>query len=477
MTHIYPLLINGSWVSGEGRKTEPVINPATEETVGQVTHTTAADLDRALTAMADGADTWRRTSAFDRSKLLRRTADLIRRDGEELAHMITVEQGKPLFESRGEVTNSADMLDWFAEEARRAYGRLIPPRDPQFQQMVFRVPVGPVAALCAWNAPVMTPSRKMAPALAAGCPVIVKGSEETPGATVALFRLFEEAGVPPGVINLVFGDPPMISDHLLTSPVIRKVTFTGSVPVGKMLAAKAGANMKQMTMELGGHSPVLVFEDTDVDAVAAAAVKAKFRNAGQICFSPTRFYVQDAVFGDFTSAFTEKANALQIGNGLDDNTEMGPLTNARRLESIRDMVTDAEQRGISVATGGKRHGNKGYFWEPTILLDAGDDAVVSNDEPFAPIAIVNRFSDRNEAISKANRLPYGLAAYAFTRSIDNSAAVMDGIESGTMAINHFQVTIPETPFGGVKDSGIGREGGSEGLEPFLVSKFVSQIPA
>ena len=469
MTTTYKLYIAGKWVSGEGRHTDPVLNPATEEITGHATHATAEDLQAALAAAEAGWEAWRRQSAFDRSKLLRKAADLVRRDAEKLARLVTLEQGKPLVESRAEAANSADMLDWFAEEGRRAYGRIIPPRDPAYHQLAYKFPIGPVAALCAWNAPVQTPIRKLAPALAVGCPVIVKGSEETPGATIALFELIEEAGFPPGIVNLVFGDPPMISDHLLGSPVIRKVTFTGSVPVGKMLAAKASANMKQMTMELGGHSPVIVFDDADIPAVAAGAVKAKFRNAGQICFSPTRFYVQDSVYDAFAEAFVEGAAALKLGDGLEPDTQMGPLTNMRRMESVASMVGDARARGIEVATGGKRHGNTGYFWEPTILLHAGEEADVSNNEPFAPIATVDRFSDRADVIAKANRLGFGLASFAFSRSIDNANAVIDGVESGTMAINNFQITIPETPFGGVKDSGIGREGGSEGLEPFLVS--------
>lgn len=473
MEKTYELFVGGKWVSGDGRNTEPVINPATEEITGHVTHATANDLQIALDAMAACWDDWRHQSAFDRSKLIRKAADLVRRDAEDLAREITIDQGKPLHESRGEVANTADMLDWFAEEGRRAYGQIIPPRDHRMHQLAYKTPIGPVAALCAWNAPVQTPVRKLAPALAVGCPVIVKGSEETPSATIHLFKLLEEAGFPPGTVNLVFGDPPMISDHLLTSPVIRKVTFTGSVPVGQMLAAKAAANMKQMTMELGGHSPAIVFDDADIEQVVAGAIKMKYRNAGQICFTPSRFYVHDGVFDAFADAMIRGSRALKLGDGLDPATQMGPLTNSRRMESVQSMVEDAKARGISVATGGKRHGNKGYFWEPTILLDVGEEADVANQEPFAPIAIIDRFTDRDEVIARSNRLGFGLSAFAFTRSIDNATAIMDGVEAGTMAINNFQITIPETPFGGVKDSGIGREGGAEGLEPFLVTKYVS----
>lgn len=474
VANLRALYIDGEWIEGGGRVLEPVIDPATEEVVAHVTHATAGDLDRALAAVAREAARWRRTSAFERSKILRKAADILRGRSEMLARLITVEQGKPLHESRGEVAGSADMLDWFAEEGRRAYGRVIPARSHEMTQIAYKVPIGPVAAFCAWNAPLNTPARKVGGALAAGCPIIVKGSEETPGATIEFVRAFEEAGLPAGVLNLVFGDPPMISDHLINAPVIRKVTFTGSVPVGRMLAVKAAAHAKAMTMELGGHSPVLVFADADIDRVADGAVKAKYRNAGQICYSPTRFYVETPVYDAFVEAFTARAAALRVGSGLADGTEMGPMTNARRIAAMRDLVGDAEARGATVRTGGKRRGNSGYFWEPTVVTDVPLDADIVNKEPFGPVAILDRFSSAEEGIRLANRLPYGLAAYLFTDSAAVTRTVTEELETGTLAINNFQITVPETPFGGVKDSGLGREGGAEGLDSFLVTKFVSQ---
>ena len=467
------LYVDGKWIAGGGRRLEPVLDPASEEVVSEVTHARAGDLDAALAAVEREAARWRRTGALERSTILRGAASLIRTRGEQIARLISLEQGKPLRESRGEVAGSADMLDWFAEEGRRAYGRVIPARSSAFTQMAFKTPIGPVAAFCAWNAPLNTPARKVGAALAAGCPIIVKGSEETPGATIEFVRAFEEAGLPAGVLNLVFGDPPMISGHLIGSPVIRKITFTGSVPVGRMLAGKASALGKAVTMELGGHSPVLVFGDADIEAVAAGAVTAKFRNAGQICYSPTRFYVEDRIHDAFVAAFARRAETLVVGNGLVEETQMGPMTNARRIAAMQALTDDAVARGARLETGGTRIGDRGYFWSPTVLSGVPHDADAATTEPFGPLAVFNRFSTRAEAIGLANRLPFGLAAYLFTDSAATIRAVIDEVETGTLAVNNFQITIPETPFGGVKDSGQGREGGSEGLDPFLVTKYVS----
>jgi len=471
---MYPmpsLFIAGEWMNAAARITEPVINPATEEVLGQLPHATIDDLDRALAAAQAAFKIWRRVAPYDRAKVLRKAADLLRERAEAIAVSITLEQGKPLAESRGEVAVSADTLDWFADEGRRAYGRLIPARSASTEMRVLREPVGPVAAFCAWNAPMANPVRKLAPALAAGCSVILKASEETPAGAMALAKALDDAGLPKGALNLVFGVPDEISKYLIASDVIRKVTFTGSVPVGKLLATRAAAAMKQMTMELGGHSPVFVFEGADIEKAAQAAVVIKFRNAGQICFSPSRFYVQDRIYEKYFSAFAARAKSIAVGDGMRDGTQMGPLANARRVKAMAAFVDDAKAHGATVVAGGERAGNRGYFWAPTLIADAPDDSQIATQEPFGPIATIGRFGDLDDAIRIANRLPYGLAAYAFTPSIAIINDFIANVDSGTVGINSFQVVLPETPFGGVKDSGIGREGGAEGIEPYLVSKF------
>lgn len=467
------LFIDGGWRRGEGRVLEPVIDPATGEQVDLLPHASGTDLDDALTAAGRAFPQWRRTSSYDRAAILRRAAAILRRDLDRIAARVTRENGKPFAESRNETASSADMLDWFADEGRRAYGRLTPPRAVGQELTVLRVPVGPVAAFCAWNAPVQTPMRKIAPALAAGCTIIVKGSEEVPAGLVEIAAAFAQAGLPPGVLNVVFGVPPTVSDHIIASPVIRKITFTGSVPVGKLLAAKAASDMKHVTMELGGHSAAFVFDDADPAEVAAQAVKAKFRNAGQICYAPTRFYVCERHYTSFVSEFTRLTAALRVGPGWEASTEVGPLTNQRRLEAVDRLVQDAVSRGARALTGGGRVGEAGFFYAPTLLSDVPDGARVMNEEPFGPIATVGRFNEVDQAVTLANKLAYGLAAYIFTQSRTTVLKFLDGVESGTVGVNTFQITLPETPFGGVKDSGLGREGGSEGLDAYLTTKFVS----
>jgi succinate-semialdehyde dehydrogenase/glutarate-semialdehyde dehydrogenase len=467
------LYIDGAWRSGGGRTTEPVIDPATERQVGAVPHATARDLDDALAAADRAWPAWRRTSSYDRAAILGRAAAVLRREADRIAARITAEQGKTLTEARNETLNSAEMLGWFADQGRRAYGRLVPSRALHHDLAVHKVPVGPIAAFCAWNAPVQTPMRKIAPALAAGCTIIVKGSEEVPAGLVEIAAAFDEAGLPAGVLNVVYGVPAAISEHLIASPIIRKIAFTGSVPVGKHLASMAAAEMKLATMELGGHSPVFVFDDADPVAVAEAAVKAKFRNAGQICYAPTRFYICDRHYAVFAETLARLAKDLRVGPGDDPTSEIGPLTNARRLAAVEALVADAVARGARLLAGGRRIGVRGFFYEPTVLADVPDSARAMTEEPFGPIAMLNRFGGVEEAVSLANRLEYGLAAYAFTHDRRTALAFLRGIESGTVGINTFQVTVPETPFGGVKDSGIGREGGSEGLEAYLTTKLVS----
>jgi succinate-semialdehyde dehydrogenase/glutarate-semialdehyde dehydrogenase len=398
----------------------------------------------------------------------------LRERADAIAPVMTREHGKPLAEARGEVVSGADIFDWFAEEARRTYGRVIPARSDVVQQFVVKEPVGPVAAFTPWNFPINQAARKVAAALAAGCSVILKGPEETPASCAALAQALADAGLPAGVLNLVFGMPADISSYLIPHKTIRKVSFTGSVPVGKHLAALAGQHMKRVTMELGGHSPAIVFADADVEVAAKILSSNKFRNAGQICVSPTRFLVHETLYEPFVDRFVAAAKAVKIGDGATAGVTMGPLATARRVEAMEGFIADAVGKGATVRTGGRRIGNKGCFFEPTVLTDVPTDARVMNEEPFGPIALMLPFRTFEEAVAEANRLPYGLAAYAYTRSVKTAAAVAAAFESGTVSINHHGLAPIETPLGGVKDSGYGSEGGAEAIEAYLVTKFVTQ---
>ena len=468
------LHIGGKWRAAADGRTFDVINPATEEVIGKLAHASKADLDVALDAAAAGFAVWRKVSTYERSKIMRKAADLIRERSETTARLMTTEQGKPLAEARIEIMGSADVIDWFAEEGRRTYGRVIPARTAGVYQLSTREPVGVVAGFTPWNFPMSQAVRKISAALAAGCAFILKGPEETPASCAELVRAFVDAGTPAGVVQLVFGVPAEISEYLIPHPVIRKISFTGSTAVGKHLAALAGTYMKRATMELGGHAPAIIFNDADLDNAAKILAGSKFRNAGQVCVAPTRFIVQQEVYEPFLDRFVQAAEALKLGNGLEDGTTMGPLANDRRVAAMESLVGDAIQKGGKVRTGGKRSGNKGYFFEPTVLTDLAPDARVLHEEPFGPLALFMPFGTFDEAIAEANRLPYGLAAYAYTRSASTATAVGAGIESGMVGINHHGLALPETPFGGVKDSGYGSEGGAEGLEPYVVTKFITQ---
>jgi succinate-semialdehyde dehydrogenase/glutarate-semialdehyde dehydrogenase len=473
---MYPgtlLFIDGVWRESAGRRSIDVINPATGDIIGQVAHAGIADLDEALAAAAKGFRHWRKVSAFERGKILRRAADLLRQRVDLIAEIMTLEQGKPIAEARMELLMSADILDWSAEEARRTYGRLIPARVPSVTQSVTREPVGPVAAFTPWNFPVSQVARKVAAALSVGCSMILKAPEETPASPAELVRALADAGLPAGVLNLVYGTPAEISEHLIPHPTIRKVSFTGSVPVGKHLAALAGRHMKRATMELGGHAPAMVFADADVAAASATLAGSKFRNAGQVCVSPTRFLVQEQVLDEFVDRFVAHSRALKVGDGRDPDTRMGPLVNARRQGAVEELVAEAAQRGAKVATGGNRIGNKGSFYEPTVLTGVDRGMRIMNEEPFGPVAMVMPFRDLEEVVAEANRLPFGLAAYAFSRSAGTVAALSEGVETGMMTVNHLGLALPETPFGGVKDSGYGSEGGPEALDAYLTTKFVT----
>jgi len=468
------LFIDGEWTKAAGGRSIPVVNPATGETIGTVAHADKSDLDRALEAADKGFRQWRKVSAFDRSKIMRKAANLLRERAEAIAPLLTMEQGKPLGDSRGEALAGADVIDWFAEEARRAYGRVIPARAEGVYQLVVKEPVGPVAAFTPWNFPINQVVRKLSCALAAGCSIIVKAPEETPAAPAELIRCFADAGVPSGVINLVYGVPAEISEYLIPHPIIRKMSFTGSTAVGKQLAAIAGAHMKRVTMELGGHAPSIVFDDADVDLAARLLATNKLRNAGQVCVSPTRLLVQESVYNDFVGKFTEGVKAARIGDGMESGTQMGPMANERRITAMETFIGDAVQKGAKLNTGGNRIGNKGNFFEPTVLTDVPMDARIMNEEPFGPVAVIAPFKSFDDVVEEANRLPYGLAAYAYTRSAKTAQAVAAAVETGMISINHHGLALPEVPFGGVKDSGYGSEGGSEAIEAYLNTKFVTQ---
>ncbi len=474
---MYPdvkLFIDGQWTDAADGRTLAVENPATGEVVGTVAHAGQSDLDRALEAAQKGFEAWRQVSAFERAKVLRKAADLMRERVDAIAPLMTLEQGKVLAEAKLETTIAADVIDWNAEEARRTYGRVIPARAGNVYQMVIKEPVGPVAAFTPWNFPIMQAVRKIACALAAGCSIIVKAAEETPASPAELVRCFADAGVPDGAVNLVYGVPAEISEYLIPHPVIRKISFTGSTVVGKHLAAMAGQYMKRATMELGGHAPSIVFDDADVDVAVSVLHANKQRNAGQVCVSPTRFLVQEGVYDQFVGKLTERMQAIQVGDGMDADSDMGPMANTRRITAMEEFIGDAVKQGGTLRTGGNRIGNKGNFFEPTVLTDVPTDARIMNEEPFGPVAVISPFQTFDDVVAEANRLPYGLAAYAYTGSAKTAQDLATSVESGMLSINHHGIALPETPFGGVKDSGYGSEGGAEAIEAYLTPKFVTQ---
>jgi succinate-semialdehyde dehydrogenase/glutarate-semialdehyde dehydrogenase len=468
------LLIDGQWLSGEGRATVPVINPATEEVLGHLPLATKADLDRALAAAERAWPVWRAKPPGERGRILHKAAELLRERAPLLAWLATIEEGKTLPESRIEAGMAAEIFTWYAEEGRRAYGRVLPQRLSGVRMTVVKEPIGPVAGFAPWNFPLGNPSRKLGAALGGGCSCIVKPAEETPACAIVIAQALIDAGVPAGVINVVFGVPSEVSHHLLTSPVIRAMSFTGSVPVGKELAKLSAEGMKRTTMELGGHAPVLVFDDVDVEAVLDLAVAAKFRNAGQVCVSPTRFYVHQAIYERFVAGFTARASALQVGDGLIEGNRMGPLAHERRAPVVQAFIDDAVRCGGTLHTGGRPIAGKGYFFEPTVLSGVPETARIMNEEPFGPIAIINPFTEFDAVIRQANRLPYGLAAYAFTQSAKRVNLLGEQIEAGMIGINSFTIAVPESPFGGVKESGHGSEEGIEGLDAVMVTKFITE---
>jgi succinate-semialdehyde dehydrogenase/glutarate-semialdehyde dehydrogenase len=467
--------IDGSWVKPSGDKTQDVMNPATSKAIGTLGHVSKGDLDKAIAAADKGFKTWRKVSAFERGKILRKAADLVRARTDEIAKVLTMEEGKVLMEAKVEVASAADIIDWYAAEGQRAYGRIIPARADGVRNLVTMEPIGVVAGFSPWNFPVTQAVRKIAASLAAGCSIIIKCPEETPGSPIGLVKCFADAGVPAGVVNLVYGVPAEISEYLIPHPAIRKISFTGSVPVGKHLNALAASHMKRATMELGGHSPVMVFDDADVAGAAKLMGAFKYRNAGQVCISPTRFFVHEKVYDDFVGKFIDIAKKTKVGDGLEPDSRMGPLANPRRITAIEGFINDALEKGAKAEAGGKRIGNQGNFFEPTVLTEVPDNARIMNEEPFGPVAVMLRFKETDEMLERANKLPYGLASYAFTKDAKTAGKVADAIEAGMITINHMGLALPETPFGGTKDSGFGHEGGVEGLQVYMQPKFVSHL--
>ena len=467
------LFIAGEWQDAADGKTLAVFNPATGLEIGRVAHAGIPDLDRALAAAQKGFEVWRDVPAFERAKIMRRAAALMRERAADIGAVLTQENGKPLPEAKGEAMAAADIIEWFADEGMRVYGRIVPPRDLRGTAHVIKQPVGPVAAFTPWNFPVNQVVRKLSAALATGNSIIVKAPEETPASPAALIRAFVDAGVPAGVVQLVYGVPSQISEYLIPHPIIRKITFTGSTPVGKQLAALAGQHMKRATMELGGHAPVIVCEDADIDLAIKTAGGAKFRNAGQVCISPTRFLVAKPIVEEFTKKFVAQAEKFAPADGLSEGARMGPLANERRVSAMQALTDDAVKRGGTVATGGARVGSAGNFWAPTILAHVPLEADIFNQDPFGPMAVVHGFDTLDQALTEANRLPFGLAGYAFTQSLKNAHQIAERLEVGLLWINQPAAAWPELPFGGVKDSGYGSEGGPEALEAYLTTKSVS----
>jgi succinate-semialdehyde dehydrogenase/glutarate-semialdehyde dehydrogenase len=469
--HLYPelqLFIAGEWVSAGSRKTEDVLNPATGEVLGKLPHATQEDLDRALEATEKGFKVWSSMLPEQRSAILRKAADILRANGEQVTRVASMESGKPLAQSRIELHMSTDIFDWYAEEGRRAYGRVLPQRQAGSRMLVIRQPIGPVAGFTPWNFPQGNPARKLGAALGAGCSVILKAAEDTPASALLMARALQEAGVPDGVVNLVFGVPGEVCPYILRSGVVRALSFTGSIPVGKELMKICAEKMVRTTMELGGHAPVLVFEDADM------AVLSKYRNGGQVCVSPTRFYVHESLHAAFVEGFTKRVARMKVGNPLDESNDMGPMIHQRRRDAVDALIKDAVAHGAVLNTGGEPIEGPGFFYQPTVLSNVPDSARIMNEEPFGPVALINAFQDFDEVVARANRLPYGLAAYAFTDSAKRVKLLGERLEAGMIGINSFQISGPESPFGGIKESGHGSEEGTEGLDVCMITKFISE---
>lgn len=469
----YSQYISGSFRQGTSENTYDVLNPTTAESLGQLIFTSPTDIEEAIQSAKQAYIIWSKTTAYDRSLKIRQIANLMYARVDELAEQITLELGKPFAEARKEVQTAAEIFEWASEESRRIYGKTIPPRTANIKQTIVYEPVGVVAAFSGWNAPAITPARKISAALAAGCSIVIKPSEETAGIALKIVQIIDELDLPKGLVNMVFGNPEEISNILCESSDIAMITFTGATSIGKSLAEKASKHLKKLTLELGGHAPVIICEDVDVEKVAKAAVAAKYRNAGQVCTSPTRFLIHQSIFTTFSKKFAEYAKQIKVGNPFDAQTQMGPLKNVRRLNAIDQLVQNARELGVEISAGGEKLKDlSGCFYAPTVIVQPNLDAQVNHIEPFGPIAILRSFNDLDEALTEANRLPFGLAAYAFTNNFKYIERISNEIESGVISINDWQASLPETPFGGVKDSGLGIEGGAEGIHEFLKIKTV-----
>ena len=467
------LYIDGAWLGGEGRATHAVVNPASGDVLAELPLATTADLDAALDAAERGYPLWRATSVDEKAAVLAGAARLMRERTERIATVTTLEQGKPIAEARAEVAYAASLVDFYAGEVRRNYGRVLV-RPAGQRSLVLHEPVGPSLALCPWNFPILNPARKLAPALAAGCSMIIKPPEEAPGCAIEVLRCFIDAGLPASVASMVFGVPDHVSRHLIASPVIRKISFTGSVPVGRHLMGLAAQGLKRTTMELGGHAPVIVWHDCDLEKTVAMVAAFKFRNAGQVCVSPTRVHVHESIHDRFVTALAERARAINVGPGLDPASGMGPLANPRRPAAMAALVEDARAAGARVLAGGEALDRDGFFYAPTVLADVPLGARIMNEEPFGPVALVRPFATLDEAIAEANRLPFGLASYVFTENARTANILSGAIEAGMVGINTMAMSAADSPFGGVKDSGHGSEDGPEGMRAFQVVKAVHQ---
>lgn len=476
--HLYPelqLFIDGEWISRGERNSEDVLNPATGEVLGVLPHATQADLDRALAAAERGFKVWSAMLPEKRSEILRKAAEILNRNGEQITRVAAMESGKPLAQCRIELHMATEIFEWYAEEGRRAYGRVLPQRQASSRMLVMKQPIGPVAAFTPWNFPQGNPARKLGAALGAGCSCVIKPAEDTPASALLMARALQEAGVPDGVVNVVFGVPGEVCPYILKSRVIRKLSFTGSIPVGKELMKLCSDNMIRTTMELGGHAPVLVFEDADLEKTLDLAVTSKYRNGGQVCVSPTRFYIHESLYPRFVEGFTARVHNMKVGNPLDESMHMGPMIHARRRTAVHELVQEALQHGATLNAGGAFIDGPGFFYQPTVLSNVPDSARIMNEEPFGPVALLNSFKTFEEVIEKANRLPYGLAAYAFTDSAKRVKLLGEQLEAGMIGINGFQISVPESPFGGIKESGHGHEEGIEGLDACLITKFISEV--
>lgn len=474
MYHDINLYVAGEWTPAMAGGTKPVTNPATEEVIGTIADASTDDLDRALSAAERGLAIWRNTGSWERAAKLRRVSELIRERVEAIATIMTLETGKPLAESRGETGGSADQFEWYSEETKRIYGQTIESRTPDGRMAVIYQPVGVVAAFSAWNFPALLPARKIAAALAAGCSIIIKPAGESPGCCAELVKACHDAGIPEGVVNMVTGNSSMIAEHLIKSPIVRKVSVTGSVPVGKQILHLAADGVKKVSMELGGHGPVIIFDDVDPSAAAETCAATKFRNCGQVCISPSRFYVHEKSYDAFSARFAEVASSITVGNGMEDGTQMGPMANARGLDTAKAMVADAVSKGAGILAGGAPPSdqNRGYFFEPTVLGNVPDDAMIMTEEPFGPVAPLTTFTDYDEVMTRANSLPFGLAGYIFSNNLGTATRAYEDLEVGMVGVNEMLLATAEAPFGGIKESGMGREGGALGIHDYLEPKYV-----